>query len=598
MLASYVRPREVLQDPIGTAERDPGAVPPLPAIRPVRRHRVRLTRATSASYYLKMASVIGKRVNGKTYYYLVTSARVDGEPRIVSQRYLGSAEDIDAATRGATVTPQRTRHLAFGDVAAVWTTLRRLRLPELVDDVVGARRAAVSVGTYLALAVLHHATASKPKQGLAHWWTTTAADRIVRPALPPAALAPHRPGRALDRLTEEHIGSIGEAVFAAVTREFDLGPGVLALDVPNLAAFPVPDGAETHRDLALAGVGLVVSRRGAVPLLSRVYQRGRPGSVPFGALIARLAARHRELAGADPTIGPITTVFDIGQHSQLDIADPAGPHFVGSLPLDEHPELRARSASALHPLDARRFPGVSVLDTRADVYGTSRRVVVIRSATLRAAQSRAFAQALGDATRRLAGLAAALAAGTFHRSRESVLTELARITRFRFNDRVLSTELTAPRSGNPRLTWRVDDAAIRRLEDEVFGKQLLVTDHDDWPVADVVTAYRARYHLESTFRVFHDPHVERWTPRRFAVHAMIRVLATTVTHLMRHEAQQAGIDLSVRELLDQLAGIEETRLTYPSTGGRPRVRRVLTELDPARQRLFDLYGLAELAPRE
>ena len=36
-----------------------------------------------------VSSVISKRVGGKTYYYLATSARVDGNPRIVDQKYLG-----------------------------------------------------------------------------------------------------------------------------------------------------------------------------------------------------------------------------------------------------------------------------------------------------------------------------------------------------------------------------------------------------------------------------------------------------------------------------------------------------------------------------
>ena len=36
-----------------------------------------------------MASLVAKRRSGRTYYYLVESARVRGKPRIVSQRYLG-----------------------------------------------------------------------------------------------------------------------------------------------------------------------------------------------------------------------------------------------------------------------------------------------------------------------------------------------------------------------------------------------------------------------------------------------------------------------------------------------------------------------------
>ncbi len=53
-------------------------------------------------YYPHMASVIEKRrADGRTYYYLVESARVDGKPRIVSQQYLGSAAEVAAKLAGA-----------------------------------------------------------------------------------------------------------------------------------------------------------------------------------------------------------------------------------------------------------------------------------------------------------------------------------------------------------------------------------------------------------------------------------------------------------------------------------------------------------------
>jgi hypothetical protein len=42
-----------------------------------------------------MSSIISKKMGGHTYYYLVESARVGGKPRIVAQRYLGRAADIE-----------------------------------------------------------------------------------------------------------------------------------------------------------------------------------------------------------------------------------------------------------------------------------------------------------------------------------------------------------------------------------------------------------------------------------------------------------------------------------------------------------------------
>jgi hypothetical protein len=120
-------------------------------------------------------------------------ARVDGKPKMVSERYLGSAEQIVAAleSQESASLPQRTRHLAFGDVAAVWGVLDRLGLAAIVDEVVGLRRsdAAASVGTYLALATLNRVVAPCSKLGFADWWATTAADRFTRI---PARVLDHR----------------------------------------------------------------------------------------------------------------------------------------------------------------------------------------------------------------------------------------------------------------------------------------------------------------------------------------------------------------------------------------------------------------------
>ena len=125
-----------------------------------------------------MASLYRKVIGGKPYWYLREMARVDGKPRMVSERYLGSAADIEALldAREAAVRPERTRHLGFGDVGAVWGMLHRLGVIETIDEVAGARRADVgaSVGTYLALAALNRLVDPCSKRGFADWWRTTA----------------------------------------------------------------------------------------------------------------------------------------------------------------------------------------------------------------------------------------------------------------------------------------------------------------------------------------------------------------------------------------------------------------------------------------
>jgi hypothetical protein len=91
--------------------------------------------------------------------------------------------------------------------------------------------------------------------------------------------------------------------------------------------------------------------------------------------------------------------------------------------------------------------------------------------------------------------------------------------------------------------------------------------------------------------------MHHWTDHNIRVHVFTCVLALQLAHLMRYCARRAGLDLSVRELLSQLAAIGETVLIYPSTGGRPRARRMITELTGHQPSLYDIFGLPRWAPQ-
>ena len=169
--------------------------------------------------------------------------------------------------------------------------------------------------------------------------------------------------------------------------------------------------------------------------------------------------------------------------------------------------------------------------------------------------------------------------------------------------RVLAWQLTGDTPPEHRLTWRIDHTARADLEAEVFGKRVLITGRDDWPIAEVVAAYRSQSEAEFAFRQLKDPHLvsfspmHHWTDSKIRVHVCYCVLALAVAHLMRRHAQQNGLHLSVRELLDELAGIQETVLLYhDGAKGRPRVQRILTDMTPTQQRLADLFDIHQYAP--
>jgi len=576
-------------------------------------------------YYPHMPSIIGKKRGNQTYYYLVESARVDGKPRIVDQQYLGSTAEVMARLTGAPAgRPERTQHKKFGDLAAVWGILERLKVAEAIDEACGPRRAdaAASVGTYLALATANRVVAPCSKLAFADWWATTAGPRFTK--LPVAATDHRRFWDAMDALDTDKLAVAERAISTAMVTEFGLDLSGLALDMTNFATFidsandraPIAQrghAKQKRNDLRLVGLALVVTRDGAIPVTSHVYPGNRPDVTQFTDVLDELTSRYAALftsdddkAGHRGTRQVPTVVFDAGQNSAANFAHLTGTglHFVGSLPPSDFPDLLALPARRRRQVDPEKFPGLSAYDTRATVFGTDRRVVLTHSQTLHAAQSAGFTQTLTKATRALAELAATLARGKTRRERAAVQAAITSITHPRWVTRVLTTELTGTTPASMRLTWRIDPAAHKTLETEHFGKRLLVTDQDHWTAGEVIAGYRSQNDVESGFRQLKDPHVVgfspmfHWTEAKIRVHVFYCVLALAVAHLMRRQAHQDGLDLSVRELLTTLGGIQETVLLYPTGNkGRPRAQRILTDTDPTQKRLYDLFELDTYAPR-
>jgi transposase len=559
-----------------------------------------------------MASIVGKRIKGQTYYYLREVARVGGRPKIVSQRYLGKAADVAAAIDGAATLPERTRHLGFGALAAAWSVLEELDVVGIIDRVVGRRRAdaACTVGTYIALAAANRVVAPCSKLAFADWWQTTAGDRWVK--VPTGALDHRRFWDAMDAIDPAQLARIERAVVKRMVQRFALDLSGLVVDMTNFATFidsanpraPIAKRGKAKQkrvDLRLVGLGLVVTRDGGVPIASHPYPGDRPDVTQFAAVIEELVLRFGELGMA---AGALTVVYDAGCDSAANQAqvEAAGLHYVGSLRPSDHPDLLAVSAPRFRVVDAERFPGLSAFQTRARALGADRRVIVTHSQSFHQRQARGFEQTLAKARRQLARLQARLARGKTRRPREQVEAEITRICTPRWLDRVIDWELSGSSPASFRLHWRTDPAARRRLEAEVFGKRILFTDHD-WPVAEVVAAYRAQADVEAGFRQLKDPKVVsfspmfHWTDQKIRVHALYCVLALMVAHLLRRQAARAGISMSVRELVTTLDSIQETVMVYPSTGGRPRARRMVTELTPAAAQLHELFGLAAYTPR-
>ena len=373
----------------------------------------------------------------------------------------------------------------------------------------------------------------------------------------------------------------------------------VALDMTNFATFidtgnekaPVAQRGKAKQkrtDLRIVGLGLVVTRDGGIPLTWHAYPGDRPDVTQFAAMIGQLRGQYEAITAAAASgrarhDGGLRRRAEL--RGQLRLPGHTGLHYIGSVPASDCPDLTALPASARAVVDQARFGRLTAFDTRRAVYGAARRAILTHSPELHENQSRGFdGTTLAKAGRKLDELAATLARGKTRRPRDKVEAEIAAIISKPWARRVLTWQLAGEQPKDLRLTWSIDPGARAALEEELFGKHVLITDHDDWPAAEVIAGYRSQSEAEFSFRQLKDPHVVsfspmfHWTEHNIRVHMFTCVLALQTAHLMRRKAARAGLRLSVRELLGQLAGIGETVLLYPSTGGRPKARRMTTEL--------------------
>jgi transposase len=416
----------------------------------------------------------------------------------------------------------------------------------------------------------------------------------------------------MDAITDEQLVDIERRIVARMVEEFALDVSGLVLDMTNFATYidsandraPIAQrgkAKQKRNDLRLVGLGLVISTDGGIPLVSHAYAGNRHDSSQFPDVINELVQRFGAIA---PGGAGLTVVFDAGQDSEDNLAliDSGPLHFVGSLPPSDHLDLMALPKSRYKKVDAKRFPGLSAFETTKVVFGRQRRIVVTHSQNFHDEQAAGFEQTLAKARRQLSDLAARLARGGGRKSREKVEAEIAGIVRPRWLNRVISVNLTGTKPSELRITWRTTPAAKAALADELFGKRIIFTDRDQWSIADVVAGYRSQSEVEADFRQMKDRLVVsfspmfHWTEQKIRVHVFYCVLALMVARLMARETERAKIPMSVRELLSHLSRIEETVLLYQGERGRPRARRMLTEMDPMQVRLYDLFGLNEYAP--
>jgi transposase len=528
-----------------------------------------------------MASLIKKIKNGKPYYYAVESARVDGKPRIVWQKYLGTLDSI--LKRTDSNQPQAPREaLLFeaGGSAALLRITQRLELLELINDTVPKRDQGPSTGHYIVLAALNRALDPCSKSAIGDWYEQSILKRIWR--FPKSAFSSQRFWDHMDRLNADAITRVEEELLERILRTFGDDSEVMLYDTTNFFTFLATSNdravlpqrghskAKRH-DLRQIGLALLVTGEFQIPLLHRVYEGNIPDVTLFPEIARELVARYRRLSGNTPQS---TLVFDKGNVSEdaMEQLAVGGVHFVAALSANRLAEVLDIPQDQYQNIP--KMPGTKAVSSVVEYWGKSCQVVVSYSESFFTQQLSGVTQNMVKCQRKLSDLQQRLQKRRKGKgiNVKSVRSEVKRILAPQFMRNIFKAEIREDQ-GLPVLNYSVDHEALQTLTEHRLGKTILITDHLDWSPARVIEAYRNLSGVEQSFkhmknlRFLHWQPAYHWTDQKLRVHAFYCVLALLLASLAHKEVRQAGVDISLPSLLKELSSVRQVALLYPPGSG-------------------------------
>ena len=553
-----------------------------------------------------MASLQRHVVKGHTYWRIVESRRVNGKPRPVPILYLGTADRLLERLLEAPSGGLRIRSFQHGDVAALKAAADRLGIVSIIDRHFPRQKGRrPSVGTTLLLGALNRAVRPRSKRGWATWAAKTSLHRLF-PGLEVKSLTSQFFWDQMDRIPLDVLRAIEGELTRTVVGELDLDLDTLFYDTTNFFTYIASTNTKSklaqrgrskqkRSDLRLFGLALLVSRDGQIPLCSHVYEGNQPDSRLFPDSLSRIRERLAELS---VDLEQLTVVYDKGNLSKANqaLVDEAPFGYVASLTPAHHRDLMAIGLDRYRPLpQGSPLEGVAVHRLRHEVWSAERTVVLFVSERLRAGQIRGLRQHLEKRLGALAQWKEQLAKpGSGPRTAESARRRIDQLLSGQHLSKVLHIEYHPSRRGRDRLEYWVDDAAVRHLETEVFGKRIVVTNRDEWSTEDILLAYRGQSEVEAVFRQLKDhEHLAlrpqyHWTDQKIHVHAFICLLALLLARIVEHQARGLGHRGGLSGLLDLLATIRLAMTLRPSgkKGGRPRADWQLEVADPDLADLF------------
>jgi transposase len=566
-----------------------------------------------------MERLEAKQISGRTYYYYSRWAWVDGKCRRVWQKYLGTLENIAKAVEGGPA-PLYAEIFQWGLPIALWKECCLANVIEETDKLCPKRDQGLSIGEYLTIAAINRAICPNSKRSMWDWLSQTALLRHF-PHASRASVASQRFWDHMDKIRDDAALSIWKNILKGVANRETIELSSVSYDGTNFYTFidtfnirceiaKRGKNKQGRNNLRQISYALFCSEDGHIPLFYDIYEGNRNDTKQFPLMLKQFHKFLKELSGNDCALPRTTLIFDKGNNSAENFAmvDSLELNFVGSVKLDEHKDLVQvpNNDPIFKACEAVELEGTKAFRVKKEVYGQERILVVTYNQNLFNAQWLTLQTDISKAIEKLSLLRQKLedrANGVIKRGKaltlESVEKQCKRILGRQHLKRIISVTITKGSDDFARLEYRIDTDAVSELSNTYLGKNIIISNREDWDNAKIITAYRSQFIIEDVFKEMKDRNtgswwpMYHWTDSKIRVHGLYCTIALLIRALIFRRIRKAGLRLSMKRVLSELDAIREVVNIYPRKRRQKAERKqtVLTKTSEVQKQLMSILML-------
>jgi len=347
-----------------------------------------------------------------------------------------------------------------------------------------------------------------------------------------------------------------------------------------------------------------------MPLFYDVYEGNRNDAKQFPQMLQRFHDFYNDIAEARGGAPDTTLVFDKGNNSvpNFDLLDSLKMKFVGSVKLDEHKDLARISNNdpRFVSFGPDELEGTKAFRVKKIVYGQERTLIVTYNQNLFNTQWLTLQNDIQKAMDRLSGLHQKLEDrlnGIVMRgkapTRQSLESQCREILSRQYLKRIIDVGIEERAEGKFHLKYGVNAEKLQQVADTYLGKNILITNREEWEDIKVIRAYRSQFVIEEIFKEMKDRHTGSWWPlfhwtdSKIRVHGLYCTIALLLRALAYRRVRRAGLKISMRRMLSELNDIREVVNVYPRKR-RQKVERqqtVLTKTSEIQEKLISVLEL-------